>query len=224
MFILNSIKEEELKENLNFKLKTFNTSDLIGKLVIIREIKGSVIDLVYYNMLRGMKSKFKSEYLKRGKDVITDFSYDIVVGDYALSIPLYDINILRVKYADGVSMVVAPEMVKPIDSKVYDNLELYEGMLKNGLKLKTFMKEYKGGKLKGFFVYVFNKEKATSYIRGKVVVFKKEIDKYYGDISMYDKKMITYKRSLDNISDFLDNIAEDLSYFKEKGFKIDIML
>lgn len=211
-------------EHLNYKLKNYNNLDVVSKLNVVRELKGSVIDLVYYNLLRGLKSSFKSECLRMGKDKVDSLTYSIIVGDYALIIPLYDLNILRLAYADTVEPSCMPVSVEPLKDGIYSDLELYERILEEGIKIKDFMGVYGGSKLSGLCMCIFNKRKAIDYLETKIKRLKKVISDHTEDIKIYDSKYVAYNNRIDSNISFLASISEDIAYLKSNGFSVDIML
>lgn len=211
-------------EHLNYKLKNYNNLDMVSKLKVVRDIKGSVIDLVYYNLLRGMKSSFKSDCLRRGKDKVDSLTYSIIVGDYMLSIPLYNLNILRLHYVDNVEPSCMPISVVPLKDSIYSELELYERIIEGGVKLKDFMGVYAGGKLNGLCIYIFNKRKAMDYLDTKIKRLKKVISDHTDNMEIYNNKYIAYNNRIDANISFLASISEDLTYLQSNGFSVDIML
>lgn len=217
---------DKSKENnhIDYKLKNYNSLDMVGKLTVVRDVRREVIDIVYYNLLRSFKSSFKSDSLRKGKDKVDTITYSIIAGDYTLNIPLYNTNILTLKYSDNVERLCMPISVEPLKKSIYEDLEQYEGVLDRGVKLKDFVGVYGGGKIRGFFIVLFNKRKAISHIETRVERLKKVISNHEDDKKLYDAKYEAYTNRIDANVNFLSSISEDILYLKSKGFEIDIML
>lgn len=218
---MKEIVENQIKELKNKLVKTNNLISMLERYdntTLAEKIYLAKKTHIYFEREKfadDIRKSFKSDLLRQAKVVVGVNSIFVYSEDRVLVIPKYSSNTIDIMYTedidkDGWTLYGKYEKREFITTKDLD--EWREKAFQDIDKLE-----------KSFLSRVINKGK-ISRLRDKIT----KIDRRIKEIERENKEIEKHNNHLDKLvledKQFLDNIKEDIDYFKDSGFEIFLEL